>query len=107
LIDDIAIGAALSRNLGSPTAPGEAVEAELDRLIERRSRQKDPDEESELWKASVRAYEKKQRQAARLEWHLHHTAKAERLRRSLEGLIAHHEEQAVKLMEATHERSLG
>ena len=31
-------------------ARGEMVEGELDRLIERRSRQKDPDEESELWK---------------------------------------------------------
>jgi hypothetical protein len=31
-----AIGAGLSRNLGSPTAPGEAVEAELDRFITRR-----------------------------------------------------------------------
>ena len=51
MIDDIPIGAGLNRNLGSPTAPGEAVEAELGRLIERRSRQKDPDEESELWKA--------------------------------------------------------
>jgi hypothetical protein len=38
-------------------ARGEMVEGELDRLIERRSRQKDPDEESELWKESVRAYE--------------------------------------------------
>ena len=76
------IGAALSRNLGSPTAPGEAVEAELDRLIERRSRQKDPDEESELWPGSVRAYEEKRRQMARAEWHLHHTAQAERLRRT-------------------------
>jgi hypothetical protein len=45
LIDDKPIGATLNRNLGSPTAPGEAVEGELDRLIERRSRQKDPDEE--------------------------------------------------------------
>ena len=27
MIDDIAIGAPLSRNLGSPTVPGEAVEA--------------------------------------------------------------------------------
>jgi hypothetical protein len=50
LIDDKPIGVALNRNLGSPTAPGEAVEAELDRLIERRSRQRDADEESELWK---------------------------------------------------------
>jgi hypothetical protein len=63
LVDGKPIGAALNRNLGSPTAPGEAVEAELSRLIEGRSRQKDPDEESELWQASVRAYEEKRRQA--------------------------------------------
>ena len=36
----------------------------------------------ELWKASVRAYEEKRRQMARAEWHLHHTAQAERLRRT-------------------------
>ena len=78
---------------------GEIVEADLDRLIERRSRQKDPDEESELWQASVRAYEEKRRQMARLEWHLHHTAQAERLRRTLQDLIAHHESQATKLCE--------
>jgi hypothetical protein len=78
-------------------ARGEMVEKELDAMIERRSRQKDPQEESELWQASVRAYEEKRRQAARLEWHLHHTAQAERLRRTLEALAAHHEEQAAKL----------
>ena len=99
MTDHKPIGAALNRNLGSPTAPGEAVEAELNRLIERRSRRKDPDEESELWQASVRAYEEKRRQAARLEWHLHHTAQAEWLRRTLEGLIAHHEQHAAKLMD--------
>jgi hypothetical protein len=33
LIDDKPIGAPLNRNLGSPVPPGEAVEAELDRLI--------------------------------------------------------------------------
>ena len=60
LIDD-KIGAALNRNLGSPTAPGEAVEAELDRLIERRSRQKGPDEKSELWKAGVSTLEGRRR----------------------------------------------
>jgi hypothetical protein len=49
LIDDKPIGAALnSRDI----ARGEATEKELDRLIERRSRQKDPVLESELWKAS-------------------------------------------------------
>jgi hypothetical protein len=36
LIDNQPIGAPLNRNLGSPVAPGEAVEAELDRLITRR-----------------------------------------------------------------------
>jgi hypothetical protein len=46
LVDDKPIGVALNRNLGNPAAPGEAVEAELNRLIERRSCQKDPDEAS-------------------------------------------------------------
>ena len=68
MLDDIPIGAALSRNLGSPTAPGEAVEAELDRLIERRSRQKDPDEESKAWQESVRRYNARRREENRREW---------------------------------------
>ena len=97
---DEPIGAALSRNLGSPTAPGEAVEADLDRLIERRSRQKDPDEGSAMWRESVKAYEEQRRQMARAEWHLHHTAQAERLRRTLEALIEHHEAAAAQLREA-------
>ncbi len=100
LIDDIPIGAALNRSLGSLTAPGEAVEAELNRLSERRSRQKDPDEEGALWRESVRAYEEKRRQMARAEWHLHHTAQAERLRRTLEALIDHLEAAAAHLREA-------
>ena len=107
MIDDKPIGAALNRNLGSPTAQGEAVEAELDRLIQRRCQQKDPDEESELWRESVRAYEEERRQMARAEWHLHHTLQAERLRRTLEELASHHESEAARLMEATDERSLG
>ena len=36
MIDEKPIGAPLNRNLGNPVAPGEAVEAELDRLITRR-----------------------------------------------------------------------
>ena len=90
-------------------ARGETVEADLDRLIERRSRkgEVDPDEQEELWKESVRAYEEKRRQMARLEWHAFHCGQAERHRATLRALIEHHEEQAAKLMEATHERSLG
>jgi hypothetical protein len=68
LVDDRPIGAALSRNLGSPTAPGEAVEAELDRLIERRSRQKDPEEKSKAWQESVRRYNAHRREENRLAW---------------------------------------
>jgi hypothetical protein len=43
----------------------------------------------EMWVESVRAYDEKRRQMARLEWHLHHTAQAERLRRTLEALASH------------------
>jgi hypothetical protein len=73
------------------------VERELNAMIERRARQKDPQEDSDLWQESAKAYEEKRRQMARLEWHLHHTAQAERLRRTLEALASHHEEQAAKL----------
>jgi hypothetical protein len=79
-------------------ARGEMVEKELDGMIERRSRQKDPDEESELWQASVRAYEEKRRRMARLEWHAFHCGQAARHRAVLQSLIAFHEEQAAKLL---------
>ena len=65
---DEPIGAGLSRKLGSPVAPGEAVEADLNRLIERRSRQRDAEEESELWKESVRRYNARRREENRLAW---------------------------------------
>jgi hypothetical protein len=84
-------------------ARGEMVEKELDGMIERRSRQKDPDEESELWQASVRAYEEKRRRMARLEWHAFHCGQAARHRAVLESLIAFHEEQAAKLLNTQQE----
>jgi hypothetical protein len=43
----------------------ESVEADLDRLIERRSRRKDPDEESQLWNESVRRYNERRREKKR------------------------------------------
>jgi hypothetical protein len=79
-------------------ARGELVEKELDQMIERRSRQKDPDEESELWRESVRAYNKKRRQRARLEWHAFHCGQAERHRRTREELTNYHEMQAQSLL---------
>ena len=80
-------------------ARGELVEKELDILITRRSRRKDSEEASETWQESVRAYEEKRRQMARLEWHAFHCGQAERHRRTLEDLISHHETQAAKLCE--------
>ena len=103
LIDDKPIGAALSRNLGSPMAPGEAVDRELTAFIEKHHEQRLKTEgerqEEEAWKTSVRVYEEKRRQIARLEWHAFHCGQAERHRRTLRALIAHHEMQAAKLCE--------
>ncbi len=83
---------------------GEAVDAELDRLIARRAsqdRRPDPDEQEELWKASVRAHNARIRDENREAWLDYHRGQAERLRRNLASLIAHHEEQASKLQEGT------
>jgi hypothetical protein len=80
----------------------DTVDIELDRLISKRASQDerpDPDEQEELWKASVRAYEEKRRQMVRLEWHAFHCGQAPRHRAVLESLIAFHEEQAAKLMD--------
>ena len=96
-MDDKPIGAPLNRNLGSPTAPGGAVESELDRLIERCSLQKDP-EESALWQASVRQYNACREAELKAAWCEHHQGQAVRLRAVLEELIADHEQQAEKYL---------
>ena len=44
------------------------VEKELDAMIERRSRQKDPEEASEAWQESVRRYNVRRREENRLAW---------------------------------------
>jgi len=85
LLDDKPIGAALNRNLGSPTAPGEATE-------------KDPDEESELWRESVRAYAARREEEMRAAWCEHHQEQAARLKAVLEGLISRHEAKAERYL---------
>jgi hypothetical protein len=47
---------------------GEMVEKELNAMIERRARQKDHDEEHEIWQESVRRYNAKRREENRLAW---------------------------------------
>jgi hypothetical protein len=46
------------------------VEAELDRMIEKRSRkgEADPDEREDLWVESVRRYNERERRQIRAEW---------------------------------------
>jgi hypothetical protein len=75
----------------------DTVDAELDRLISKRAsqdRRPDPDEQEELWKASVRAYTARRHEEIRAAWCEHHQGQAARLRATLEALIARHEEQA-------------
>jgi hypothetical protein len=75
----------------------DTVDAELDRLISKRAsqdRRPDPDEEHDLWRESVRAYTARRREEMRAAWCEHHQGQAERLRATLEALIAGHEEQA-------------
>jgi len=82
-------------------AKGEKVEADLTHLIERRHDQRVVEEghrpSEEMYEESTRRYQEQMRARARYEWGLHHTAQAERLRRTLEALAAYHEEQAAKL----------
>jgi hypothetical protein len=78
----------------------DAVEAELTRMIEKRSRkgESDPDEREEAWKASVRRYNARRREENRLAWCEYHQGQAERLRCLVEPLIAFHEEKARNLL---------
>jgi hypothetical protein len=83
-------------------ARADTAGTELDRLISKRAshdRRPDPDEQEELWKSSVRAYIACRREELRVAWASYHEGQAERHRRTLEDLIAHHEAQATKLCE--------
>ncbi len=80
----------------------DVVDQELDRLISKRAlqdRHPDPDEQEELWKASVRAHNARRRAENAAAWLSYHRDQAERHRRTLEDLIAHHETQAARLCE--------
>jgi hypothetical protein len=86
----------------------EAVEAELNRLIEKRStRQMDPDEREETWQASVRAYNERRRREIRAAWVAFHQDQAERHRRTLDILIAHHEGEAARFCSDSEARGRG
>jgi hypothetical protein len=81
----------------------EAVEHELDRLIERRHDQRTAEERhkpsEELWQESLERYKAERDSQLRTEWAEYHQGQAARHSAVLKGLIAHHEEQAAKLMD--------
>jgi hypothetical protein len=74
----------------------------LDRLISRRAsqdRRPEPCEQEEIWKASGRAHNRRIREENRAAWSEYHQGQAARHRAVLAALIAHHEAEAMKLME--------
>ena len=78
----------------------DAVDEELSRLIEKRSRREpDPDEIEPGYVESVRRFNARRAQEMRAAWTSYHEGQAERHRRTLQDLIAHHEAQAAKLFE--------
>lgn len=78
----------------------EIVERELTTLIERRSRREpDPDESDPGYVESVRRYNAKRRRENAARWYAYHADQAERLRRTMEPLIAFHEARAAALLE--------
>jgi hypothetical protein len=89
----------------------EWVEHELNRLIERRHDQRTSEERhkpsEELWQESLDRYNAERDRQLKTEWAEYHQGQAERHRAVLKGLIAHHKEQAAKLMDVQSERSLG
>jgi hypothetical protein len=106
-VDEQPIGTGLNRNLGSPTAPGDAVERELDAFISKRHEQRVQAEGErlalEMWQESERKYAERRREANRQAWTSFHEEQAERHRAVLDSLIAFHEEQAAKLLPTQQE----
>jgi hypothetical protein len=91
------------REPGRDIARGEAVEAELDRLVERRYDLRVAEEgerpEHEAWTESERRYDVHRRAENRAAMD-----QAERHRRNLGALVAQHEAAAERLMQPTDER---
>ncbi|MDP9477425.1 MAG: hypothetical protein M3R38_17370, partial [Actinomycetota bacterium] len=80
---------------------GEMVDTELDRLISRRAaqdRRPDPDEQEEIWKASVRRYHDARRSEHREAWRGWHLEQAARIERAAAALVEGHRRRAEELL---------
>ncbi len=92
----------LMQGTGREIATGERAEAELSAFVSRRDSQRretEGDRAAEaLWKASERRHEARRRDEMRAAWLDYHRGQAERHRRNLAALVAHHEAEADRLM---------
>ena len=102
---DLTEGSTASEGSLVDVAHTEAADAELVRMIERRSRKGEVDRE-ELepgYIESVRQYNARRREEMRAAWCEYHQGQAARHRAVLETLIARHEGEAAKLMDVQPE----
>ncbi len=76
----------------------ERVEAELDRLVEKRAREaRDAERVEETWAASVRLHHARQQETNREAWRCFYLEQAERLERTAAELAASHRARAAML----------
>ena len=91
------VGAALSRDISR----GEVVDADLDRLVERRHEKRILEEgeraEEEAWVESTKKTNAAREAELREQWSSYHLDQAERHKAVLEDLVAHPKQQAQKL----------
>lgn len=77
----------------------EALEAEIDRLIERRARERDDANHiEELWRESARKVNGQRRRENAALWYGYHMDQAERIERVASQIAATHRERAEELM---------
>jgi hypothetical protein len=81
----------------------ELAEAQLERFITQRHEKRVQTEgeraAEEMWMESVARYNERERRENAEEWRRYHEDQAERHRRTLAALIAHHEGEAEKLLD--------
>ncbi len=80
----------------------EAVEMQLDRIMERRAVEaRDTERVEELWKESTRAHRERRQEANRVAWRCFYLEQAERLERTAAELAASHRARAARLGEVS------
>jgi hypothetical protein len=80
-------------------AKAEAVESELDRIIERRAAEgRDAGRVEELWREAASLHGERRRKETAAAWYGYHMDQAERLRRTMMTLVEFHEAKAQRLL---------